>query len=101
MIHFIVRAAEGSIATVADFGDIFSNVVSYLLGFVAIVLFILLIIGGFKFITAGSDPKAAESAKKTLTSALAGLMIILLSYIILALITRITGVDVTSFKILI
>jgi len=45
------------------------------------------------------DPKAVEGARKTLTSAIAGLIIILLSYLILLLITNITGVDVTNFNI--
>ena len=61
------------------------------------MLFILLLSAGFKFITSGGDPKATESAKKTLTSAIAGLVIILLSYIILLLIKKITGADVTTF----
>ena len=43
--------------------------------------------------------KAVEGAKKTLTYAIAGLIIILLSYLILVLIKTITGVDVTTFSI--
>lgn len=87
------------IATISDLGDLFKNVVSYALGFAGIVLFILLIIGGFKFITSGGDPKAVEGARKTLTSAIAGLVIIIISFLILVLITKITGVDVTKFNV--
>ncbi len=87
------------VATIEDFGILFQRVVEYALGFAGIVLFILLIIGGFKYITSGGDPKAVEGARKTLTSAIAGLIIILLSYLILLLITNITGVDVTNFNI--
>ncbi|KKS96227.1 MAG: hypothetical protein UV71_C0001G0101 [Microgenomates group bacterium GW2011_GWC1_43_13] len=87
------------VATIADLGLLFKNIVSYALGFAGIVLFILLLVGGFKFITSGGDPKAVESAKKTLTSAIAGLFIILVSYLIMILISNILGVDVTEFKI--
>lgn len=87
------------VATIADLEDIFQNVISYALGLVGIALFIFLIIGGFKYITAGGDPKAAEGAKKTITYAIGGLLLILASYLILVLIHTITGVDVTQFKI--
>ena len=88
------------VATIADLGTLFERIVSYALGFAGIALFILLLVGGFKFITSGGDPKAIESAKGTLTSAITGLVIILVSYLILILITNITGVDVRSFNIL-
>jgi hypothetical protein len=88
------------IATIADLGGLFDRVVSYALGFAGIVLFILLIVGGFKYITSGGDPKAVEGAKKTLTSAIIGLVLILVSYLILVLISNITGVDITKFNIL-
>ena len=87
------------VAKISDLNTVFNSVVGYALGFAGIVLFILLISAGFKFITSGGDPKAVEGAKKTLTYAIAGLIIILLSYLILVLIKTITGVDVTTFSI--
>ena len=87
------------IAIIANLGCIFQNVVQVLLGLAGIVLFILLLTGGFKYITSGGDPKAVESAQKTITYAIGGLLLILLSYLILVLIRTITGVDVTQFKI--
>lgn len=86
-------------AKISDLAAVFTNVVKTALGFAGIVLFILLLVGGFKFITSGGDPKAVESARNTLTSAITGLIIILVSYLILVLITNITGVDVTEFNI--
>lgn len=80
-------------AKISDLGTIFSSVVGYALGFAGVVLFILLIVGGFKYITSGGDPKAIESAKGTLTSAFMGLVIILVSYLIMVLISKITGVN--------
>lgn len=90
---------QSGIATIADFGCLFQRVISYALGFAGIVLFILLLVAGFKYITSGGDPKAVEGARKTLTYAIAGLLVILLSYLVLVLIKEITGVDVTNFNV--
>jgi hypothetical protein len=91
--------ANGGVATIKDLELVFGNVIKAALGFAGIVLFILLLSGGFKYITSGGDPKATEGAQKTITYAIIGLVLILLSYLILVLIKTITGVDVTQFKI--
>ena len=78
---------------------IFSKVISYALAFSGIVLFIMLIIGGFKIMTASGDPKEAEAAKKTLTSAITGIVLLILSFMILKLIEKLTGVTLTTFSI--
>jgi hypothetical protein len=87
------------VAQISDLGGLFSRIVSLVLGFAGIVLFILLIVGGFRFITSGGDPKAVDAAKKTLTYAIGGLIVILVSYLILVLIKTITGVDVLNFSV--
>jgi uncharacterized protein YqgC (DUF456 family) len=101
MKGFIAHAEDlDGVAKISDLGDLIGRVVSYALGFAGIVLFILLIVAGFKFITSGGDPKAVESAKGTLTSAITGLIIILVSFLILVFIKNLTGVNVTTFDIL-
>jgi hypothetical protein len=87
------------IATISDLQGIFESVVSAAMALAGIVLFILLLTGGFKYITSGGDPKAVEGAQKTITYAIGGLLVILLSYLILVFIRQITGVDVTEFRI--
>jgi len=88
-----------NVATLQDLEGLFSNVVNIILGIAGIAFFILLLSSGFKFITSGGDPKALEGAKKTLTYAIAGLILIIASYLILLLIKELTGVDVTIFKV--
>lgn len=88
----------------SDLEKIFTNIVQVLLGLAGIVLFVLILMGGLKYITSGGDPKAIEGAQKTITYAVGGLIVILFSYLILVLIANITGVDVnalTQFKIFI
>jgi len=86
-------------AQIKDLEALFGNVVMVILGFAGTALFILLLSGGFKYMTAGGDPKQIEEAKKTLTYAIGGLIFIVLSLLILVLIQNITGVNVTQFKI--
>ncbi|HUC94597.1 MAG TPA: hypothetical protein VMR19_01140 [Candidatus Saccharimonadales bacterium] len=88
-----------NIATISNLSCLFSNLVTAILGLAGIALFVLLLVGGFKFITSGGDPKALEGAKGTITSAIIGLVVILVSYLILILISNITGVDVTKFNV--
>jgi hypothetical protein len=88
-----------NVAQISDLGTVFQRVVGFALGFAGVVLFIVLLMGGFKFITSGGDPKAVDSAKKTLTYGVGGLLVILVSYLILLLISNITGVNVTKFNV--
>lgn len=86
-------------AKISDLQLVFGNVVKIALAASGVVLFVLLVIGGLKYITSGGDPKAAESAQKTITYAIGGLLLILASFLILELIRTITGVDVTNFVV--
>jgi hypothetical protein len=86
-------------AKISDLETVFGRVIKFALGFAAIALFCMLLIGGFNYITAGDNPKAAEAAQKTITYAVGGLILILVSYLILVLIQNITGVNVTNFFI--
>jgi len=86
-------------ATIGDLQAVFSNVVGFALGFGGIILFIMLLMGGFKYITAGGDPKAIEGAKKTITYAIFGIVLLALAFLIIRLIEQITGVPVTQFTI--
>ncbi len=86
-------------AKISDLEVVFDNVIKGALALAGVILFVLLLTGGMKYITSGGDPKATEGAQKTITYAIGGLIVILLSYLILVLITEITGVDVTQFKI--
>ena len=89
-------------AKLSDLENIFTNVVQAILAFAGVVLFILILLGGLKYITSAGDPKAMEGAQKTITYAIGGLIVILISYIILVFIAKVTGIDaniLTQFKI--
>ena len=58
-----------------------------------IVALFLIIYSGIKFINSGGDPKSIDAAKKALTYALIGLIVVLLSFFIINFIATFTGVD--------
>lgn len=89
----------GDPAQLKDLEAIFGQIVSVATGFALLAAFIMLIIGGFKFLTSGGDPKATESAKNTLTYAIFGLAALIGIWLILKFIEVFTGVKVTQFTI--
>lgn len=86
-------------AQLSQLEDVFGNVVTSLLALGGIVLFLMLLSGGFKYLTSGGDPKATETAQKTLTYAIGGMVLLAGSYMILRIISDFTGADVTNFVI--
>ena len=86
-------------ATIQDLEKVFANVVTSLLALGGITLFLMLLSGGFKYLTSGGDPKAVEGAQKTLTYAIGGLVMLAGSYIILKIIENFTGATITNFLI--
>lgn len=89
-----------TVPTLKDLEGTFANVLSVVLSLAGIVLFIMLIVGGFKYITSGGDPKQTEEAKHGLTSAITGFVLLALSFLLLKLIEKITGVTLTTFSII-
>lgn len=83
----------------SELETVFRNVVGVVTGFAGIVLFIMLVVGGFQWLTAQGDPKGIEGAQKTLTYAIGGIILIALGFLILKLIETFTGAPVSVFKI--
>jgi len=59
----------------------------------AIVALGYLIMGGFSYVTAGGNPEAAEGAKTSITNAIVGLVLILLSYLVIRFLLQQLGAD--------
>jgi|GEM_PF-1460481 len=51
-----------------------------------LVFFVMLLVGGFKYVTSGGDMKSLDSAKGTLTFAFVGIAFLIASWLILSLI---------------
>lgn len=63
-------------------GAFIARVVSYVLGFIGILLIVIIIYGGFLYMTSGGNEKQTETAKNVLTYAVVGVVIIFAAYII-------------------
>ena len=84
-------ANDQGVAYLHGIEGVFDNIISALLAVAGIILFITLILGGIKFITSGGDPKGLEEAKKTLTYAIIGIVLVAMGYLVLVLISDFTG----------
>ncbi len=62
-----------------------------------LIIPIMLVIAGIKYLVSGGEAKAMGSAAGTVTWALLGALFLALAWIILKLIGALTGVDVTNF----
>lgn len=89
----------GDVATIQGVECLFINIVRVLVPFAGLALFVMLIVGGFQFISAGGEPKALQKARATLTYAIVGLVVFFGIWFILLLIKTITNVDVTQFVV--
>jgi len=67
--------------------------------FAGIALFVMLIIGGFRYLVSNGDPKETESAQKTISYAILGLVLLLGGWLILSFVNEFTGINVTIFEI--
>ena len=79
-------------------GAIFVNIVNALFYFAGAAVLFIIIYGGYLFVTSSGNPQQVERAKHTLTYAILGLGVILLSWVILRVIAEVTGSsDVLTF----
>lgn len=83
----------------ADLEIVFSSIVGVALTLVGIGTLVMLLVGGFQFISAGGDKETAQKAQKTLTFAIGGLILTLSAWIIMNLLGNFLGLDFTGFNL--
>jgi len=87
------------VAQISCLNSLFGRIVGLFSSLASVIFFIMVTVGGFKFLFSGGNPKAVESAKGTLTAAFLGLILIVSGYIILRLIESYTGFKLSIFEI--
>ncbi len=88
-----------NVATLRCFECIFQSILNVAVQLAGVVAFVMIIVGGFQLLTAGGDPKKAQTAKNTITFAVVGLVLLIVAWLILKFIEDFTGVKVTIFRI--
>ena len=94
-----VYAAPGDPATISEVVSVLERIIGLLAPAAGIAFFFMMLVGGFKFLSSGGDPKAAGAARTTLTFAIIGIILVVASWLILKLIADLTGVDVTTVNL--
>ncbi len=78
--------------------QVFSNVISVVVGLGFVAMLVMLIMAGIKYLTSGGEPKSIAAAHQTVTWALLGVVFMAIAWLILLLIKAFTGIDVTIFN---
>ncbi|OGF21051.1 hypothetical protein A2Y83_01820 [Candidatus Falkowbacteria bacterium RBG_13_39_14] len=73
-------AGETGLSAEKDPREVIVNIINVVLGFLGIVAVVIILIGGFKWMTAGGNEDQVGEAKKWIYSGVVGLLIILASY---------------------
>ena len=90
---------EGDIPTIQGIEGIVTSILNVIVPLVGAILLMMLIVGGFQYITSGGEADQATKARKTLTAALLGLLVVLGAWLIIKLIEEFTGLNLHVFQI--
>jgi hypothetical protein len=79
-----------------NLGQIFSNVLSIIFFLAGLLFFVMLLMGGLQWISAGGDSKALDSARSRITNAFIGLIIVAAAYALAAIVQQVFGINIVS-----
>jgi len=93
----IPSAHAQTIGTVPQVGptldQIITGAINLALATGGLLFFAMLIFGGFRYLTAGGDEKAAQEARRSLTNAVVGLIIIVVAFLVAQLLFAVFGLN--------
>lgn len=72
---------------------VFVNLINGAVAFAGTIALFMIILGGYRYINSKGDPVQAAQAKKTMTFAIVGLIIVFLSFFAINFISDVTGVE--------
>ncbi len=67
------------------------SIINLLLTFAGAIAIVFVIIGGYWYITSGGNEEQAEKGQKTLTNAIIGVVVVILSYVIINVIVNLVS----------
>lgn len=86
-------------AGIKCFEAVFENLVTALVSLAGLALFVMLLIGGYKYLMSSGDPEKTASARSTMFYAIVGIVVMISTFLILRIVAWFTGVDVLKFEI--
>ena len=94
-----VDGEEVKVATLQGFGCIFRNILRLAVPLLGLALFVLLLVGGFQYMTAGGDPKQTQKAAGTITTAVIGIVVVIGAWFIFQILNALTGINLLKIVI--
>jgi len=89
----ISGSGQEAVATIKGVECLVKNLLNIAIRLIGIAMFVMIVLGGFKMVAAGGDPKGMESGKQTLTYGIMGLVMAVLSWFILLIFSNFSGVE--------
>lgn len=77
---------------------VLSNILTIIYVAAALAVLVMLIIGGFQWITSGGDKEKVGAARKRITEALIGLVVLALAYFIVVVVGQLVHIDIFNLK---
>ena len=76
----------------SNIGDIINNVVPFIMTMAGIILFFVLMWGGFDYVTSQGQPEKLKTANAKITAGVIGFVLLVLSFLITRVLAYIFGV---------
>jgi len=83
-------------AKIEDIALIISRILNIVVRLAGIAAFIMLIVGGFQYLTAAGNPEKTKAASQTITYAIFGLVAVIAAWFIMLFIEKFTGINLTT-----
>ncbi len=91
--HICLPAPSNSngIAGARSVNELILRVINVLLAIAAVIAVLYLVIGGYRYVTSAGSEKAAGEARKIITNAIIGLIVIILAYAIVSIVNNVVN----------
>ena len=87
---FSIESVDVGLGT-SDLKETVINILQLVLGLLTLIAVVMIIWGGFTWLTAGGNEEKVEKAKQIITAAVIGLIVILLAWAIVIFVARTTA----------
>lgn len=83
---------------ITNLGDVINRVLLVVVPLGAIVLFFVMVSGGYDFLLSRGDPEKVKRGRVKITTGLVGFLLLILSYLAVKLISQISGLGKDIFQ---
>lgn len=80
----------------SNLGGLIDNLIQLAFFAAGLFFFFQMVVGGLQWINAGGDPKAMQSARGRITSAVIGLVIVVGAFAVTRIVERVFGIRITT-----